>query len=337
MYLYDMINVSQKIKVAVSHLLRSQMELDAEDYGLKSLSDLCNRILARYAEFTPPDPTKIGANDTLYKNVPPLQFSLNQAGESFANFANSFTKNAGTKIATLCRYYFECYVNMPRGKRECFIFRDSLDKLTSAAEARENVNLTYRDKTKHVSPCFLAFSPSQVRAYMVVCDDSVDSPAAARFHSLRLCHIRGVAPDTASKAFHCEDFELSHQAEVFHEHFDPFLCYGQSVKVKLTEEGAKRYNKLTTNRPKVIAKERTDVDDTETATSCNNRMPAGNNARPDCAEVNGAGTYTFECSEKLAKVYFPQFLSDADILEPRELRLWFKEEFEKAAGVYKGI
>ena len=73
-----MINVSQKIKVAVSHLLRSQMELDAEDYGLKSLSDLCNRILARYAEFAPPDPTKIGADDTLYKNVPPLQFSLNQ-------------------------------------------------------------------------------------------------------------------------------------------------------------------------------------------------------------------------------------------------------------------
>ena len=338
MYLYDMINVSQKIKVAVSHLLRSQMELDAEDYGLKSLSDLCNRILARYAEFTPPDPTKIGADDTLYKNVPPLQFSLNQAGESFANFANSFTKNAGTKIATLCRYYFECYVNMPRGKRECFIFRNELDKLTAAAESRTNVSLTYRGERKCVSPCFLAFSPSQVRAYVVVCDDKVECAAAgARFHSLRLCHIRGVAPDTASKAFHCENFELSHQAETFREHFDPFLCYGQSVKVKLTEEGAKRYNKLTTNRPKVIDKERTDVDDTATETSCNNRMPAGNNARPDCAEVNGAGTYTFECSEKLAKVYFPQFLSDADVLAPRELRLWFKEEFEKAAGVYKGI
>lgn len=307
-----MINVSQKIKVAVSHLLRSQMELDAEDYGLKSLSDLCNRILARYAEFAPPDPTRIGADDTLYKNVPPLQFSLNQAGESFANFANSFAKNAGTKIAALCRYYFESYVNMPRGKRECFIFRDELDKLTSAIEAHENVNLTYRDKPKHVSPCFLAYSPSQVRAYIVVCDDNIDAPTATRFHSLRLCHIRGVAPDTASKAFHCENFELSHQAEVFREHFDPFLCYGQSVKVKLTEEGAKRYNKLTTNRPKVIA-----FDDLE------------------CAEVNGAGVYTFECSEKLAKVYFPQFLSDADILAPRELRLWFKEQFEKAAGVYK--
>ena len=319
-----MVSVSQKIKVAVSNLLRSQMELDVEDYGLKSLSDLCNRILARYAEFTPPDPTKMGPDDTLYKNVPSLQFSLNQYGESFANFANSFAKNAGTKIAALCRYYFESYVNMPRGKRECFIFRDSLDKLTSAAEVHANVNLTYRDKPKHVSPCFLAFSPSQVRAYVVVCDDCIDAPAAARFHSLRLCHIKGVALETGSEAFHCQKFELSRQAETFREHFDPFLCYGQQVKVKLTEEGAKRYNKLTTNRPKVIAVE-----------SEGNKMSAEKNAHLEFAEVNGAGVYTFECSEKLAKVYFPQFLSDADILEPRDLRLWFKEAFEKAAGVYK--
>ena len=109
--------------------------------------------------------------------------------------------------------------------------------------------------------------------------------------------------------------------------------------MRLTEDGAKRYNKLTTNRPKVIARvdESSTAQATATEASCNNRVSAGNNARPDCAEVNGAGTYTFECSEKLAKVYFPQFLSDADVLAPRELRLWFKEEFEKAAGVYKGI
>ena len=307
-----MISVSQKIKVAASNLLRSQLELDVEDYGIKSLSDLCNRILARYGEFTPPDPTKLGADDTLYKNVAPLQFTLNQHCESFSNYANSLAKSAGIKIATLCRYYFESYVNLPRGKRECFIFRENLDKLTSAMEARENVNLTYRGQAKHVSPCFLAFSPSQVRAYVVVCDDHIDAPAATRFHSLRLCHIRGVAPDTASKAFHCENFELSHQAETFREHFDPFLCYGQQVKVRLTEEGTARYNRLTTNRPKVIT-----FDGSE------------------CAEVNGAGVYTFECSEKLAKVYFPQFLGEAEILEPRELRLWFVEQFEKARGVYR--
>lgn len=312
-----MISVSQKIKVAATHLLRSQMELDVDDYGLKGIGDLCNRILTRYHEFPVPDAGKLQADDTLFKTVAPLQFSLNQAGESFANFANSM----GIKTAALCRYYFECYVNMPRGRRECFIFRESLDKLQAAIKERQNANLTYRGKLQKVAPCFLAFSPSQVRSYIVVCDGEQDKPAATRFHSLRLCHIRGVAPNTTGTAFHCESFELSRQAGLFQEHFDPFLCYGQQVKVRLTEQGVERYNRLTTNRPKVIAAEDNDTDDhPASARNSSNKMPAG--------------VYTFECSEKLAKIYFPQFLSEADILAPRELRLWFKEQFEKAAGVY---
>ena len=47
------------------------------------------------------------------------------------------------------------------------------------------------------------------------------------------------------------------------------------------------------------------------------------------------GDYVFECSEALAKIYFPQFLGEAEIIEPRELRLWFKEQFDAASNVYK--
>ena len=320
-YLYSMISVSQKIKVASSHLLRSQMELDVEDYGLKGIGDLCNRILARYAEFPAPDATQLAIDDTLYKNIPPLQFSLSKTGESFANYANNLGNARNIKVAALCRYYFESYINLPRGKRECFIFHDYLNKLLNAIEKHVNVTLKYRGEVKNVSPCFLAFSPSQVRAYVVVCDGDTNKPLPSRFHSLRLCHIRGVAADLESSAYHCENFILSKQADLYREHFDPFLCYGQNFKVRFTEKGAERYNKLTTNRPKVIAMDN----------ACG-KTPA----KMDCAEVRGAGDYTFECSEKLAKIYFPQFLDEAEILEPRELRLWFKEEFEKAGKVYSG-
>ena len=293
-----MVNVSQKIKVAVSHLLRSQMELDVEDYGLKGIGDLCNRILAHYTEF--PEPGDIAVEETLDKSVAPLQFSLNRSGESFASFANS----RNTPTAALCRHYFECYVNMPRGKRECFIFEDSLDVLNRAIESRVNVHLVYRGERKEFSPCFLAFSPSQVRSYLVVCDNDTTKEPAERFHSLRLCHIKGVAPITKSKAFHCESFSLSHQADIFRENFDPFLCYGKKITVRLTDKGVERYNRLTTNRPKAMEK------------------------------IDCAGDYTFECSEKLAKIYFPQFLGEAEILEPRNLRLWFKEQFETALKIY---
>lgn len=320
-YLYGMISVSQKIKVASSHLLRSQMELDVEDYGLKGIGDLCNRILARYAEFSVPDTAQLAMDDTLYKNIPPLQFSLSKTGESFANYANNLGNARNIKVAALCRYYFESYINLPRGKRECFIFHEDLNKLLNAIEKHVNVTLNYRGEVKNVSPCFLAFSPSQVRAYVVVCDGDTSKPIQNRFHSLRLCHIRGVAADLESSTYHFENFLLSKQADLYREHFDPFLCHGQNIKVRFTEKGAERYNKLTTNRPKVIAMDN----------ACD-KMPA----KMDCAEVNGAGDYTFECSEKLAKIYFPQFLDEAEILEPRELRLWFKEEFERAAKVYSG-
>ena len=52
-------------------------------------------------------------------------------------------------------------------------------------------------------------------------------------------------------------------------------------------------------------------------------------------KIQMPGDYVFECSEALAKIYFPQFLSDAEVIEPRELRLWFKEQFDKACSVYK--
>ena len=305
-------------------MLRSQMELDVEDYGLKGISDLCNRILANYAEFPAPDANKLAVEDTLYKAVAPLQFTLGKAGESFANYANNMAKSCNVKIAALCRYYFESYINLPRGKRECFIFSESLDKLLDAVEKRINVTLTYRGKLKNVSPCFLAFSPSQVRAYVVVCDGNSGTPVPQRFYSLRLCYIKGVAADTGSEAYHCENFKLSHQADLYREHFDPFLCYGQNVVVHLTEKGAERYNKLTTNRPKAIAIGKA-------GPGC-----ISSEIVSDSVEVEGAGDYTFECSEKLAKIYFPQFLAEAEILEPRELRLWFKEEFERASKVYSG-
>lgn len=111
----------------------------------------------------------------------------------------------------------------------------------------------------------------------------------------------------------------------------------------MTEKGAERYNKLTTNRPKVLSADESNEDTTNVAyaayvanaanaVNARGKIPA----KMDCAEVRGAGDYTFECSEKLAKIYFPQFLAEAEILEPRELRLWFKEEFERAAKVYSG-
>lgn len=84
--------------------------------------------------------------------------------------------------------------------------------------------------------------------------------------------------------------------------FDPFRSHGKKVKVRLTENGKKILEKVIANRPKILNED-------------------GDN-------------FIFECDEKLAQVYFAQFFSEVEILEPENLREWFKNIYEKAYKKY---
>lgn len=86
--------------------------------------------------------------------------------------------------------------------------------------------------------------------------------------------------------------------------FDPFLSYGCETKVRLTEHGIKHYDTVITNRPEV-------------------------------KEIHG-DVYTFHCSPENAKIYFPHFMDEAEILEPQELREWFKGRYENLIKKYEG-
>lgn len=287
--------VLKKHKVFVSPLVRAQMEQDVREYELRSLSDLCNSILSHYDSFSLP---KSDTRSELFKNYPPIQFSLQQRNQSFAIHAKSLP----IKQAAICRHYFEEYVSLPRGKRECLIKTEELTKLKMAIQKRYNVSFSYKGKEMHVAPCFIDFSPSQVRTYVVVCEKNEAEPV---FLPLRLIFIKGVAVDSENLAFHYQDHALFKQAECFKEHFDPFLCHGQKVVVRLTDAGVTKLKRAATNRPK--------FDPNETKEQ----------------------VYTFECSEKLAQVYFPQFLEDAEILSPISLRQWFKKHFQQSLKIYK--
>ena len=87
------------------------------------------------------------------------------------------------------------------------------------------------------------------------------------------------------------------------ENFDPFLSYDKRIVVKFSKEGLRILQTLKTYRPKLLEKE-------------------GN-------------IYTFQCSFLQGKRYFSYFWNEAEILEPAELRLWFKERSEKTAENYR--
>lgn len=85
--------------------------------------------------------------------------------------------------------------------------------------------------------------------------------------------------------------------------FDPFLSYGQVVKARLTETGRQIYESNITHRPRVI-QQNDDI-------------------------------YEFECSEFRAKLYFSQFLGEVEILEPLQLREYFKAGSLKMYMLYQ--
>ena len=87
------------------------------------------------------------------------------------------------------------------------------------------------------------------------------------------------------------------------ENFDPFLSYSRRVKVKFTDEGLEILKKIKTYRPKLLKQE-------------------GN-------------ICVFQCSELQGKRYFSVFWNEAEILEPLELRNWFRERSLKIMEIYK--
>lgn len=85
--------------------------------------------------------------------------------------------------------------------------------------------------------------------------------------------------------------------------FDPFLSFGRNIKIKINKEGQSLFEKVILNRPKVLEKD--------------------------------GDIWFLECTNRLAKIYFLQFLSNVEILEPIDLRDWFKKELKKCLKIYE--
>lgn len=117
--------------------------------------------------------------------------------------------------------------------------------------------------------------------------------------SYRNYRIANIQSATLSKN-KLEEFDSEYIKEI-RKKFDPFLSYGKKVSVKFTLEGEELYKRAILNRPKLLEKNK-DI-------------------------------WIFECTNKLAKVYFSQFLSKVEILEPLELRKWFKDELKNALEI----
>lgn len=87
------------------------------------------------------------------------------------------------------------------------------------------------------------------------------------------------------------------------QNFDAFLSYGKLIKIKINDYGKKLFEQVVLNRPKVLEK----IGD----------------------------VWTLECTKRLAKIYFPQFMKNIEVLEPIALREWFIKELKNNLSIYE--
>lgn len=85
--------------------------------------------------------------------------------------------------------------------------------------------------------------------------------------------------------------------------FDPFLSCNKFIRIRISEKGKEIMEKTPTNRPKFIREEN--------------------------------GTVIYECSKKKAQIYFPQFFKEVEIIEPLELKEWFKNMYKESYQIYE--
>ena len=220
-----------------------------------------------------------------------MQFNLNKSNEEI--FMDTLIRNKIETEAEYWRNIFFTYINNLRYKREEILFEKNFKNIEKALKDGNKIKIKYHNYIRLINPYFIKVSDSESRSYLFCyCEKNND------YRNYRISEIKEIW-------FTNEKIEVKDKKYIdeVYKNFDPFLSYKNRVKVKFTEKGLELYEKVLTNRPRLLNKD--------------------NNI------------YTFECDNKLAIVYFAQFFSLIEILEPQELRKRLQKELENTLKIYK--
>ena len=273
----------KKVRVTVSDFMFEILKGDAEYFKIP-LGKIGNTL---FKYFIDKNLSKIELEESSGKKV---QFNLSKENEDI--FFDVLREKKDSTEAELMRDIFFTYINNLRFKREEIIFYNTFKQIREAIKNNKKIGIKYHSTARIINPYFIEVSSKENRAYLFCyCEKNED------FRNYRISDIENIW--SLQKEIHIKDKEY---IEAIKKNFDPFLSYGNFIKVKMTEEGKALYERVNQNRPKLV-KEEGDI-------------------------------YTFECSEKLAKVYFAQFYDDIEIIEPESLRESFKENFKRTYEMY---
>ncbi|MGL4861875.1 MAG: WYL domain-containing protein [Cetobacterium sp.] len=279
--------MEKKIRVTLPRKIVEILENDIEEFFIKK-NTLLNYI---YAE-------KIKENQQKkfvypYKGeTSVIQFNLNK--KNLEGYYNFLEENNIQNESEFFREILIEYASLGKKKRECFLFKDIVERINYSIKEKRIIKIVFRDeKNIEVEPYLIESSKLEVMNYLF-CYNLRE----AKWKNYKIKYIKSIYVKNTS--FKLRDKEFIDKMK---ENFDPFISFGQYIKIKLTTAGKKMFNEIETNRPQIIK-----IDKDE---------------------------YILECSHEKAKRYFSFFLDEVEILEPLELRTWFKEKYRKALIKYE--
>ncbi|MGL5970648.1 MAG: WYL domain-containing protein [Cetobacterium sp.] len=278
--------MEKKIRITLAKKIAEVLENDMKEFSIKK-NTLLNYIFSEAVKQN----CKLFSENFRKDETAVIQFNLNKKNrEGYYDFLE---ENKIGNESEFFRDILSNYGKLGKKNRERFLFREVIERINYSIKESKIIKISFKDgKVIEVEPYLIETSKQEVSNY-IFCYNLKDE----NWKNYKIKYIDSVYIKKNNYKIRDRSF-----VEKMKTNFDPFLSFGQNIKVRLTEAGEIMFRELEMNKPKIINK-----------------------------DVN---VYTLECSEEKAKRYFSFFLDEVEILEPIQLRDWFKEKYEKALEKY---
>ena len=226
----------KKVRITVSDFMFEILKGDSE-YFKVPVGKIGNTLFKYYID---KNLSKIKLEESSGKKV---QFNLSKENEDI--FFDILREKQAETEAELMRDIFFTYINNLRFKREEIIFNDTFKQVREAIKNNKKIGIKYHSTARIVNPYFIELSSKENRSYLFCyCEKNQD------FRNYRISDIENIWNLQNEIYVKDEDY-----IEAIRKNFDPFLSYGNEIKVRMTEEGKALYERVNQNRPKLLKEE----------------------------------------------------------------------------------
>lgn len=273
---------TKNIKVSVLEKIDTFIIEEAEEFGVtknKYLTEIFKNFDFKYI---PQKRSKIYTEITNY-----IQFTVpKEALEKYEAL-----ENEKIVIADYCRDMLDKFLALSKVKREQIILKSKLDTIKEAISKDMRLNFTTKNGTSMVEPYEIMEDIKYDKNYIICYKETLDAVVT---YSLQ--NIKKITKRKDFQEYYYVDIDTAKNS------FDPFLSYNNTVKIKITPEGEKIFQKKKQLRPKVLRKDK--------------------------------NIWELECTPYKALLYFTSFYNEVEIIEPLSLRKTLTEKINKMYEIY---